>query len=376
MSAGGKRGSGGAGGMRGVSGAGGTGAGGTGGPVSGRGGADGVIVAMGGRSLEREISLRSGRRVERALRALGHSVQVLDADGDFVARLIERRPDFVFVAMHGRGGEDGTLQDLLETLGVPYTGSDPLASALCMDKMLFKRMLRLHGIPTPAFHSFNETAFRELGGARTFPRLLAELGLPVVVKPVAQGSAIGIKFVHSAEQLPSAILGAFGYGDRVLVERRIVGRELAVTIVDRALAPAVAQAAPVTAVGADARAGAGVAADGPVALPVVELFTPESFYSYEAHYTIGQLRMEAPADLEPAVRERVESVALASYRLMGCRDFARVDLILDELGEPQVLEINTIPGLTETGIVTAAAEAAGLTFEQLVAAIVARAHAA
>ncbi|HEV3092902.1 MAG TPA: D-alanine--D-alanine ligase [Solirubrobacteraceae bacterium] len=310
----------------------------------------GAIVAMGGRSLEREISLRSGRRVERALRALGHSVQALDADGDFVARVIEQQPDFVFVAMHGRGGEDGTLQDLLETLGVPYTGSDPLASALCMDKMLFKRMLRLHGIPTPAFHSFNETAFRELGGARTFPRLLAELELPVVVKPVAQGSAIGIKFVHSAEQLPSAILGAFGYGDRVLVERRIVGRELAVTIVDRD--------------------------GGPRALPIVELFTPESFYSYEAHYTIGQLRMESPADVEPAVRERVESVALASYRLMGCRDFARVDLILDELGEPQVLEINTIPGLTETGIVTAAAEAAGLTFEQLVAAIVTRAGAA
>lgn len=328
-----------------------------------------ALVAMGGRSLEREVSLRSGRRVERTLRALGYSVQALDADGDFVARVIEREPDFVFVAMHGRGGEDGTLQDLLETLAVPYTGSDPLASSLCMDKMLFKRMLRLHGIPTPAFHSFNETAFRELGGARTFPRLLAELELPVVVKPIAQGSAIGIKFVHTPEQLPSAILGAFGYGDRVLVERRVVGRELAVTILDRATALA-AQAS------AAAQAGSGSGSEGPVALPIVELFTPESFYSYEAHYTIGQLRMEVPADLEPAVRERVESVALASYRLMGCRDFARVDLILDELGEPQVLEINTIPGLTETGIVTAAAEAAGLTFAELVAAIVARVCAA
>jgi D-alanine-D-alanine ligase len=305
-----------------------------------------AIVAMGGRSLEREISLRGGRRVERALRELGYAVQALDADGDFVARVTEQRPDFVFVAMHGRGGEDGTLQDLLQTLAVPYTGSDPLASALCMDKMLFKRLLRLNGIPTPAFHSFNETAFRELGGASTFPRLLEELGLPVVVKPVAQGSAIGIKFVHTPEQLPSAILGAFGYGDRVLVEQRIVGRELAVTIVDRD--------------------------GGPQALPVVELFTPESFYSYEAHYTIGQLRMEAPADLAPAVRERVEQVALASYRLMGCRDFARVDLILDEQDEPQVLEINTIPGLTETGIVTAAAEAGGMSFAELVDAIVAR----
>jgi D-alanine-D-alanine ligase len=308
-----------------------------------------AIVAMGGRSLEREISLRSGHRVERALRSLGYTVHALDVDGDFVDRVIAEQPRFVFVAMHGRGGEDGTLQDLLETLGVQYTGSDPLASALCMDKMLFKRMLRLHGIPTPAFHSFNETAFRELGGARTFPRLLEELKLPAVVKPVAQGSAIGIKFVASAAQLPSAILGAFGYGDRVLVEERIVGRELAVTVVDPA--------------------GPG---RSPRALPIVELFTPESFYSYEAHYTIGQLRMEVPAELSEEVRMRVERVALESYRLMGCRDFARVDLILDEHEQPQVLEINTIPGLTETGITTAAAEAAGMTFAELVAAIVAR----
>ena len=305
-----------------------------------------AIVAMGGRSLEREISLRSGRRVERALRELGYEVHALDADGDFIDRVLAEKPSFVFVAMHGRGGEDGTLQDLLETLSIPYTGSDALASALCMDKMLFKRMLRLHSIPTPPFHSFNETAFRELGGARTFPRLLEELGLPVVVKPVAQGSAIGIKFVSTPEQLPSAILGAFGYGDRVLVEKRIVGRELAVTVMD--------------------------SPQGPRALPVVELFTPESFYSYEAHYTIGQLRMEVPAELSDAVRARVEEVALQSYTLMGCRDFARIDIILDEHHEPQVLEINTIPGLTETGITTAAAEAAGMSFSEFVAAIVRR----
>lgn len=305
-----------------------------------------VIVAMGGRSLEREISLRSGHRVERALRELGFAVRSFDVDAHFIERLIEQRPRFVFVAMHGRGGEDGTLQDLLETLQIPYTGSGPLASALCMDKMLFKRMLRLHEIPTPAFHSFNETAFREMGGASTFGKLLSELGLPVVVKPVAQGSAIGIKFVSSATELPSAILGAFGYGDRVIVERRIVGRELAVTV----MGPT----------------------DSPQALPIVELFTPESFYSYEAHYTIGQLRMEVPAELPDEVRARVEQAALRAYTLMGCRDFARVDLILDERLQPQLLEINTIPGLTETGITPAAAEAAGMTFAELVSQIVAR----
>lgn len=305
-----------------------------------------VLVAMGGSSLEREISLRSGHRVERALRALGHQVSGVDVDARFIERVLESQPGFVFIAMHGRGGEDGTLQELLQTLAVPYTGSDALASALCMDKVLFKRTLAQHGVPTPAFHSFSETAFREMGGAGTFPRLLDELGLPVVVKPVAQGSAIGIKFVESPETFPSAILGAFGYGDRVLVERRVLGRELAVTVL------------------------------GPPqqcrALPIVELSTPGDFYSYEAHYTIGGVRLEAPAELPEQVRARVEEVALASYRLLGCRDFARVDIILDEHDVPQVLEINTIPGLTETGITPAAAEAAGMSFTQLVGEIVAR----
>lgn len=306
-----------------------------------------VLVAMGGSSLEREISLRSGHRVERALRELGHRVHGVDVDARFVERLLELDPRCVFVAMHGRGGEDGTLQELLEALSVPYTGSDALASALCMDKVLFKRVLAGHGVPTPAFRSFSETAFREMGGAGTFPRLLDELGLPVVVKPVAQGSAIGIKFVQAAEQFPSAILGAFGYGDRVLVERRVVGRELAVTVL-------------------------GSAREG-VALPIVELRTPGDFYSYEAHYTIGGVRLEVPAELPDEVRARVQGVALQSYRLIGCRDFARVDLILDEDDVPQVLEINTIPGLTETGITPAAAEAAGMSFAELVSEIAGRA---
>jgi D-alanine-D-alanine ligase len=306
-----------------------------------------VLVAMGGSSLEREISLRSGHRVERALRELGHQVHGVDVDARFIERVLELDPRLVFIAMHGRGGEDGTLQELLQTLQIPYTGSDALASALCMDKALFKRMLRGNGVATPAFHAFSEVAFREMGGASTFPRLLDELGLPVVVKPVAQGSAIGIKFVESAEQFPSAILGAFGYGERVLVERRIVGRELAVTVM-----------------------GQGEQA---LALPIVELHTPGGFYSYEAHYTIGGVRLEVPAELPDEVKERVEQAALASYRLMGCRDFARVDLILDREGTPQVLEINTIPGLTETGITPAAAEAAGMRFTELVERIVRRA---
>lgn len=305
-----------------------------------------AVVAMGGSSLEREISLRGGHRVERALRELGYRVHGLDVDARFIETVLEIEPGFVFIAMHGRGGEDGTLQELLQTLSIPYTGSDVLASALCMDKVLFKRMLVQHGIPTPAFHSFSETAFREMGGASTFPSLLEQLGMPVLVKPVAQGSAIGIRFVESAEQFPAAILGAFGYGDRVLVERRILGRELAVSI----MGPP----------------------ESPAALPIVELHTPGGFYSYEAHYTIGGVRLEVPAPLSEQERARIEEVALRSYSLMGCRDFARVDVILEEDGQPQVLEINTIPGLTETGITPAAADAAGMSFNELVEEIVRR----
>lgn len=309
-----------------------------------------VVVAMGGASLEREISLRGGHRVARALRELGYKVHSLDVDARFIEAVLEIQPGLVFIAMHGRGGEDGTLQELLQTLSIPYTGSDVLASALCMDKVLFKRMLVQHGIPTPAFHSFSETAFREMGGASTFPSLLEQLGMPVVVKPVAQGSAIGIRFVESAEQFPAAILGAFGYGDRVLVERRVLGRELAVSIMG--------------------------SPGNPVALPIVELHTPGGFYSYEAHYTIGGVRLEVPAPLSEQERARVEEVALRSYSLMGCRDFARVDVILEQDGRPQVLEINTIPGLTETGITPAAADAAGMSFNELVAEIVRRPTAA
>lgn len=337
-----------------------------------------VAVAMGGSSLEREISLRSGHRVQRALRELGYEVAGIDVDARFVQRILELNPAFVFIAMHGRGGEDGTLQELLQTLSIPYTGSDALSSALCMDKVLFKRLLIEHAIPTPRFHSFSEIAFREMGGASIFPRLLAELKLPVLVKPVAQGSAIGIKFVESSEQFPSAILGAFGYGDRVLVEERILGTELAVTV----LGEAGAALGTAGTAGAEAGTTAGKAEAAPSAagadrtlkaLPIVQLDVAGGFYSYEAHYTIGGVRLNAPAPLDAETEARVQQVALDAYRLLACRDFARVDIILDEQSHtPYVLEINTIPGLTETGITPGASEAAGMSFTELVKAIVAR----
>jgi D-alanine-D-alanine ligase len=304
-----------------------------------------VAVASGGRSLEREVSLRSGRRAADALVSLGYEVTELDPDRHFVQRIRELDPAFVFVAMHGRGGEDGTLQDLLEILGVPYTGSDVHASGRCLDKHSFKQLMEAQGLPTPEWHSFNREAFSEFGAADSLDQLAEQLGFPFVMKPARQGSSLGIKFVESPEEFSPAIVGALGYDERVLIERYVEGRELAVTV----LGPA----------------------EEPDVLPVIEIETDEPFYTFRAHYDPGAATMRE-AQLEDDVRERVEAVAAQAYRAAGCRDLGRVDLILDADDVPQVLEINTIPGLTETGPTRYAAQAAGMDFKDLIARVISR----
>jgi D-alanine-D-alanine ligase len=304
-----------------------------------------VAVASGGRSLEREVSLRSGGRAADALAALGYDVTVLDPDARFVRRIRELRPDFVFVAMHGRGGEDGTLQDLLEILGVPYTGSDVHASGRCLDKHSFKQLMQAQGLDTPEWHSFNREAFSEFGAAESLDQLAEQLGLPFVLKPARQGSSLGIKFVEAPEQFGPAILGALGYDDRVVIERYVSGRELAVTVLGPAEAPEV--------------------------LPIIEIETDEPFYTFRAHYDPGAATMRE-ADLGDELRERVESVAAQAYTAAGCRDLGRVDLILEGDSVPQILEINTIPGLTETGPTRYAAQAAGMDFKDLIARVISR----
>jgi D-alanine-D-alanine ligase len=303
-----------------------------------------VLVANGGRSMEREISLRSGRLAAAALEELGFTVETVDPDQRFVSLVADRKPDFVLIAMHGRGGEDGTLQDLLEILEVPYTGSDVHASARCLDKHAFKEMLRAEGLKTPPWHSFNREAFTEFGAGETLGSLTGQLGFPLVVKPAREGSSLGIKVVSRSDEFPAAVLGAFNYDDRVVIERFISGRELAVTV----LGPS----------------------DEPTVLPIVEIITDEPYYTFTAHYETGAATLKV-ADLTPAERESVEDAARRAYTLAGCRDLARVDIILDNEG-PQILEINTVPGLTETGPTPFAADAAGMSFNDLIAALVKR----
>lgn len=299
-----------------------------------------VAVLKGGRSLERQISLKSGARVHEALERLGHNVVAIDVGADLLERLAAAEPDVAFIALHGRDGEDGTVQELLEIAGIPYTGSGVSACIRASDKVLAKHAMRDHGIPTPDFVSFNETAFRVLGAAQALPAIEARLGFPIVVKPSSQGSALGIKFAQSPQDLPAALIAAFSYDRKVLLERHIDGRELAVSILDED--------------------------GGPRPLPVVEALPDQEFYDFESRYEIGRARFECPADLPAEVADRAGELAVAVYSLLGCASFARVDLMLDGESELFVLEVNVIPGLTETSLLPQAAEAAGIEFDELV----------
>jgi D-alanine-D-alanine ligase len=301
-----------------------------------------VVVLKGGRSLERQVSLKSGARVEDALERLGHEVVGVDVGHDLVDRLREVAPDVAFVALHGRDGEDGTVQELLEVVGVPYTGSGVSACIRCADKVLAKHLMRDAGIPTPDFYAFNETAFKELGAAEALPAIEERLAFPIVVKPASQGSALGIKFAATAAQVPNALVAAFSYDRKVLLERHIAGRDLAASIVDGE------------------------------PLPVVEAVPREKdFYDFEARYEIGRTEFVCPADLPDDVTARAQELALDVWRLFGCRGFARVDLMReDETGELAVLEVNSVPGLTDTSLLPQAADAAGMPFDRLIERIV------
>jgi D-alanine-D-alanine ligase len=301
-----------------------------------------VAVLKGGRSLERQVSLRSGARVEDALVRLGHGVVPIDVGPDLVDRLRADAPDVAFVALHGRGGEDGTVQELLEVLGVPYTASGPSACLRCMDKVLAKHAMRDAGIPTPEFHAFAQAAFGELGAAKALPAIEQALEFPIVVKPAAQGSALGLKLARRPDDVPAAIVSAFSYDTKVLLERHVEGRDIAVSVLE--------------------------GPDGPQALPLVEAVPAAGDYDFEARYEIGRTRFTCPADVPADVAERAAALALATYDVLGCYGFARVDLMLDAVsGELSVLEANAIPGLTETSLLPLAAEAAGISFDELIA---------
>jgi D-alanine-D-alanine ligase len=303
-----------------------------------------VAVLKGGRSLERQVSLRSAARVQDALERLGHDVIAVDVASDLVQRLSDAAPEVAFIALHGRDGEDGTIQELLEVMGIPYTGSGVSACIRAADKVLAKHAMRDRGIPTPDFYSFSETAFEALGAAQALPAIEDRLRFPIVVKPAAQGSALGIKFARTPADVSQALVAAFSYDRKVLLERYIAGRDLAVSVIE------------------DGGEG------GPRPLPIVEAVPrQDDFYDFESRYEIGRTRFVCPAELEEEVSARARALAVAVFELLGCRGFGRVDLMLEsESQDLYVLEADPVPGLTETSLLPQAADAEGIDFDQLI----------
>ena len=296
-----------------------------------------VAVLAGGLSLEREVSLMTGRRVAQALSGLGHEVTTLDLDDDLVPRLTGGQFDAAFLALHGETGEDGTIQGLLELLQIPYTGPGPTASALAWDKVTAKGLVARAGVKTPSWIAMSVNAIRDMGAAKAMDQVVARLGLPLVVKPAQGGASLGVKIVHDASELSAALVASLSYHSVVAIEQYIDGTEVAISIVNGD------------------------------ALPVVEIVPKTGVYDYSARYTHGATEFYAPARLPGEIAERCQSAALDAYTALGCRNVTRADLIVDDGGQPWFLELDTSPGMTETSLLPMAAQAAGWTFDDLCA---------
>ncbi len=293
-----------------------------------------ILVLMGGESTEREVSLRSGKAVAEALRQRFENVVELDLTRDTLNRITEIAPDCAFIALHGKGGEDGTVQGLLEWMGIPYTGPGTLASALCLDKIMTKKVLTLSGVPTPQFLCISPDADPKeaIGNA------IRVLGLPLVLKANCQGSSIGVAILREREGAEEILKELFTYGDQVLAEKFLSGTELTVPVMGN---------------------------DKLLVLPPIEITSSGKFYDYESKYTPGGSRHIIPARISPEVEKKVKAIAAKAYSETGCRGLARVDMMLDEKGDPFVIEINTSPGMTETSLFPDAAHAAGISFPEL-----------
>jgi len=300
-----------------------------------------VAVLMGGRSAEREISLLTGEQIYQALTQKEYEAVKVDFDGDAVQTLTTINPDVVFIALHGRFGEDGTVQGLLEILGLPYTGSGVMASALGINKAMSKRVFQAAGINTPAYVTVSAQDHNK-DDKRVSGDILSTIGIPLVVKPACEGSTIGMSVVKKEEELSAALEKAFLCDKEVVAERFVQGVEITV----------------------------GVIGNNPVALPTLEIVTKTDFYDYETKYTKGLSEHIIPARLPEEQNLRAQEIAILAHKALGCRGFSRVDIIVDAQGHSHVLEINTIPGMTTLSLFPDAARAAGYEFPDLIEHIV------
>lgn len=308
-----------------------------------------VSVLAGGLSHERDVSLRSGRRVAEALRDVGLDVDVHDVDSSLIATLRSERPDAVIPLLHGVSGEDGSLRSVLEMLGIPYVGATPSACRVAFDKATAKTLVSAAGVATPDYVALPHETFRELGADALLRAIISRLGLPVVVKPVRGGSALGASVVRRMEDLTQAMVGAFAYGDTAMVEAFVEGVEVAVSVIDTG--------------------------DGPRVLPAVEIVPDGGFYDYTTRYTAGMTEFFVPARLTNASAAAAADTALAAHSALRLRDLSRTDMIVDAQGRAQFLEVNVAPGMTETSLLPMAARAGGFELGPLYRDLTARAAA-
>ena len=303
-----------------------------------------VLVLAGGLSHERDVSLRSGRRVAEFLRDAGCTVLERDVDASLVDTLTGGDVDVVWPLLHGATGEDGSVRDVFELVGVPYVGSTPAACRAAWDKSMARATAQTAGLATPHGVALPHGTFRELGARGVLAAITDRLGLPLVVKPARGGSALGVSVVRTPEELPGAMVECFAYGDVALVERFVAGVEIAVSVVDLG--------------------------DGPRALPAVEIVPDGGFYGYDARYVAGATEFFCPARLTAPAAMAAEEAALTAHRTFGLRHLSRTDLVVDADGRPWFLEVNVAPGMTETSLLPQAAEAGGEDLSRLYRAIV------
>jgi D-alanine-D-alanine ligase len=310
-----------------------------------------IVILAGGLSHERDVSIRSGRRIAEALRSVGESVTMHDLDGSLLGDVATSRPDCVVPLLHGASGEDGSLRDVLDSLGIPYVGSRPDACRLAFDKMVAKAHVAADDLHTAPAVALPHATFRDLGAGAVLDSLVARIGLPLVVKPTRGGSSLGVAIVREDSELAGAMVGCFAYADTAMLESYVPGTEVAVTVIEDA--------------------------DGVLsALPAVEIVPDSGVYDYASRYTAGTTEFFAPARLTAEAAATCARMALAAHERLGLRHLSRADLIVSEDGQVTFLEVNVAPGCTETSLLPQAVEAAGLDLGRVFQVLVERAIAA
>ncbi len=300
-----------------------------------------VLVLMGGISTEREISLKSGTTVAKALKEAGYDVETLDIQYDNISEISRINPDVVYLALHGKGGEDGCIQGMLEWMGIAYTGPGVSASAVCMDKSLTKKIMVQSNIPTPKSLEYKKNQCKDI--KKLTEELTQQLGLPMVLKAPCQGSSIGVVIVRDENSVEDAITEVFKYDDTLLAEQFISGVEISVPVIGN---------------------------KNPEVLPIIEIVPVSEFYDFHSKYTPGMSSHIIPARISKKAVEKVNQLASEAYIKTGCKGVSRIDFIVDGNDNPYVIEINTIPGMTETSLVPDSAKHMGISLPQLVDKIV------